>query len=91
MLSVVTLIFALAPLGWSASVDVSNVSQLTNAVNNGAVGDTINIAAGTYILTAQLTPKAQMTIKGAGIERTILRPASTWTPGIAHSRVRNLL
>ena len=83
VLRVMTVILALAPLGWAASVDVSTVSQLTNAVNNGAVGDTITIAAGTYILTAQLTPKAQMTIKGAGIERTILRPAATWTPGTA--------
>jgi len=62
-------------------VNVSNVSQLINAVNNGAQGDTISVAAGTYELTASLTPRTGMTIRGAGIANTILKPASSWNPG----------
>jgi hypothetical protein len=36
----------LAPAGWAATVNV----------NNGSAGDTINVAAGTYSLTASLKP-----------------------------------
>jgi hypothetical protein len=66
-----------------AVVNVSNVSQLVNAVNNGAAGDQINVAAGTYTLTAPLAPKAGMIIDGAGAGQTIITGASTWTPSTA--------
>ena len=65
------------------AVNVNTVAQLLNAVNNGAVGDTVNVAAGTYALTGTLTPKANMTIKGTGISTTILQPAASWNPGAA--------
>jgi nitrous oxidase accessory protein len=73
----------LAPTGWAATVNVNTVSELVSTVNNGSAGDTINVAAGTYSLTASLKPKANMTIKGAGIAKTILKPASSWKPGNA--------
>lgn len=65
------------------TVPVSTVGQLVAAVNNGSAGDTVMVAAGAYSLTATLSPKARMTIKGAGRDSTILRPASSWTPGLA--------
>ncbi len=63
----------------AATVNVSTVSQLMSAVNNGAAGDTINVAAGTYSMTASLTPKNSMIIQGAG-PTTILTPAGSWNP-----------
>jgi len=63
----------------ATTVNVSNVTQLVSAVNNGAAGDIINVAAGTYTLTATLMPKANMTINGAGVSSTTLK--SSWNPG----------
>ncbi len=77
------LLLAFAPACPAATANVSNVTQLVSAINDGSAGDTINIAAGTYLLTASLRPKANMTILGAGIGNTILRPAGSWTPGAA--------
>jgi len=67
----------------AATVTVSNVTQLVNAVNNGAANDVINLAAGTYVLGASLTPKPGMTIKGTGKVTTILKPSASWNPGPA--------
>ena len=64
-----------------AVVNVTTASQLVSAVNSGATGDTVNVAAGTYLLTATLSPKANMIIQGAGRDLTILKAAATWTPG----------
>lgn len=63
-----------------AIVSVETVDQLVGAVNNGAAGDTVEIAAGTYRLPGTLAPKADMTIRGAGAGRTILAPADSWRP-----------
>jgi hypothetical protein len=64
----------------AATANVSTVSALVAAVNNGSAGDTIRIAPGTYALTASLTPKAGMTIQGAGIGLTVLTNAASWSP-----------
>lgn len=82
-LIVVFLVMLLVKVGSATNVNVSTAAQLMSAVNSGATGDTINIAAGTYALTGTLTPKAKMTIKGAGITKTILQPAASWNPGPA--------
>lgn len=66
-----------------AVVTVDTVAELVAAVSNGAAGDTVNIAAGTYELTAKLSPKANMTIQGAGMGQTILTAASSWSPSTA--------
>lgn len=65
----------------AAIVNVSTAAQLTTAVNSGLAGDTINVAAGTYLLTASLKPKANMIIQGAGSSTTILRADVSWNPG----------
>jgi len=62
---------------------VTSAAALVDAIENGSPGDTIQIAAGTYVLTAPLTPKANMTIKGAGAGKTIITAADQWKPGTA--------
>jgi len=78
-------LLALTPASWSATVNVNTVAQLVSAVNNGSEGDVINIAAGTYELPASLTPRSGMSIKGAGVTNTILKPASSWNPGTVNT------
>ena len=36
LLFILTLLLALSPVGWAATVNVNTVAQLVNAVNNGA-------------------------------------------------------
>ena len=64
----------------SAAQPVANVADLVNAVNSGAEGDTIEIAAGTYELTAPLEPKSRMTLKGTGMDQTIITHVPSWKP-----------
>ncbi|MGF1530980.1 MAG: DNRLRE domain-containing protein [Puniceicoccaceae bacterium] len=65
----------------AATWNVSNTTQLVSALTSGASGDTIEMAPGTYLIAASLKPKANMTIRGAGAEQTILRNTSSWDPG----------
>lgn len=60
---------------------VNSVSALVLAVNQGEPGDTIEIAAGTYILEKSLEPKRGMTLRGAGMNETILTASPSWDPG----------
>ncbi len=50
------------------------------AVREGAEGATIEIAAGVFELEATLELKARMTLKGAGIGKTILTHVAGWKP-----------
>ncbi len=59
---------------------VDNVESLVVAVRDGAEGAAIEIAAGTYELPATLELKAGMTLKGAGIDKTIITHAAGWKP-----------
>lgn len=59
---------------------VSSVEQLIKAVNNGREGATISIAAGTYLLESPLKPKSGMTIRGAGVDKTIISHVPGWKP-----------
>jgi nitrous oxidase accessory protein len=65
---------------------VTTVPELINAINNGAPNDTILVGAGTFDLTQTLKPKSGMTIRGAGIGQTIIRPAAGWHPDPANAR-----
>jgi len=69
-----------APMVARATVPVDSAAKLVAAVREGAEGDTIEIAAGTYELAATLELKAKMTLRGAGIEKTILMHAKKWKP-----------
>jgi len=59
---------------------VDNAAALLAAVRNGAEGTTIDIPAGTFELDAPLEPKAGMTLKGAGLDKTILTHSAGWKP-----------
>jgi nitrous oxidase accessory protein len=62
---------------------VTTVDALVAAVRDGAEGARIEIAAGTYALTGPLEPKTGMTLKGAGMSKTILTAAEDWKPALA--------
>ena len=68
------------PLLARADQTVSTSAALAAAVRDGAEGAVIEIAAGTYELAAPLEPKARMTLKGAGREKTILTHVAAWKP-----------
>lgn len=59
---------------------VDTAAALVAAVRDGTEGATIEIAAGTFELEAPLEPKARMTLKGAGLDKTIITNASAWKP-----------
>lgn len=62
---------------------MTSVFELVDAVNNGLPGDTILIGPGTFVLSAPLAPKPDMTLTGAGIGETILTADVAWQPGLA--------
>ena len=59
---------------------VDNAAALAAAVRDGAEGSTIEIAAGTFALDASLELKPGMTLKGAGMDKTILTHVAGWKP-----------
>ncbi len=59
---------------------VASATALVEAIRVAPVGATIEIAGGTYELTAPLEVKAGMTLKGTGIGKTILTNSPTWKP-----------
>jgi hypothetical protein len=78
-LPLLTLIALLESLpGTGAPVTTS--AALINAILDGSEGATIEIAAGSFTLEAPLEPKAGMTLKGAGMEKTILTGSGAWKP-----------
>jgi len=70
----------LIPEAAFAAVQVTDSVALAAAVRDGAAGTNIEIAAGTYELGAMLELKAGMTLKGAGIDKTILTHTKAWKP-----------
>ncbi|CAN5901757.1 hypothetical protein BH11VER1_BH11VER1_11720 [soil metagenome] len=72
--------YALTLAAASAGQTVDNAAALAAAVRDGAEGATIEIAAGIYELDAPLEPKARMTLKGAGMDKTIITHVPTWKP-----------
>jgi len=64
----------------SFAVSVSTTEELVRAISDGAEGDSIELAAGTYKLTKPLEPKAGMSLKGAGMDETIITHVDAWKP-----------
>jgi nitrous oxidase accessory protein len=62
---------------------VDTTEELVAAVRDGAEGTTIDVAAGAYELDAPLELKAGMTLKGAGIEQTIITHTPGWKPSVS--------
>ncbi|MEO0531881.1 MAG: hypothetical protein AAF266_15100, partial [Planctomycetota bacterium] len=73
-------LFALATSTPAYAVTVTTTAELVDAVNNGAAGDTVTIAAGTYELAAPLKPKAGMSILGAGAGQTVITASPSFVP-----------
>lgn len=59
---------------------VQNVAELVAAVENAKEGDTLELAAGTFALERTLELKAKMTLKGAGMDQTIVTHTESWKP-----------
>ncbi len=59
---------------------VETAAELVAAVRDAKDGDTVEIAAGTFELDAPLELKAKMTLKGAGMDKTILTGAKARKP-----------
>jgi len=74
------LIFVLLPKLVFGGDIVDSAAALVAAVRNGAEGVTIEIAAGTFELEAPLEPKTGMTLKGAGMDKTIITHVAGWKP-----------
>lgn len=75
-----SLLFLFVSMFSCAGETVDSAAALAAAVRDGAEGSTIEIAAGTYELDAPLEPKAGMTLKGAGMDKTILTHTAAWKP-----------
>lgn len=74
-------VFMIASLTAPAiGVTVSTTRELIDAVGNSAPGDTIYIEDGDYRLSSSLKPGAGVTIYGAGVDRTIISGAPSFTP-----------
>ena len=61
---------------------VTHTPELISAIENAAEGDTIEIAPGTYHLDAPLEPKTGITIRGAGVDKTIITHTTAWKPSV---------
>lgn len=79
----ISLAFPLMGHSAFAAQTVDTTSGLIAAVRDGTEGDTIEIAAGIYELEAPLEPKARMTLKGAGMDKTIITHVAGWKPSTA--------
>jgi len=78
-IALVLLFSPLAGLAVAGEV-VDNPADLVAAVRDGAEGLSIEIAPGSYELQAPLEPKSGMTIRGAGMGRTIITHVAGWKP-----------
>jgi len=74
------IVIALPHAPASAAEPVETTAALVAAVRDGAEGATIEVAEGTFELSAPLEPKAGMTLKGAGMGKTIITNAKGWKP-----------
>jgi len=59
---------------------VDTTDELVAALSGASEGTTIEIGPGTYQLTAPLEPGAGVTLKGAGIDKTIITHVARWKP-----------
>ena len=73
-------VLASSPVLAFAGRPVDTTAALVAAVRDGAEGATIEIAEGTFELDAPLEPKARMTLKGAGMAKTVITNAAGWKP-----------
>ena len=77
--SVLLLLSLITSTGFAREL-IKNSAALVAAVRDGGEGAIIEIAPGTFELEAPLEPKAGMTLKGAGWDKTILTHVGAWKP-----------
>lgn len=82
LLSINTCTLALLLWGYEPaySEPVTSTEALVEAVRDGGEGSTIEIGAGTFELAGPLELKTGMTLKGAGMDETILTHTAGWKP-----------
>lgn len=64
----------------SLAAPLKTAAELVAAVKDAKEGDTIELAEGTFELDASLELKGKMTLKGAGMDKTILTHTKAWKP-----------
>lgn len=62
------------------AAEVSTTATLIAAIRDAVDGTVIDVAAGTYRLEAPLELKSGITIRGAGIDKTLITHADRWKP-----------
>ena len=73
-------LFFFVPLISHAATTINDAAGLVIAVREGAEGSAIELSAGTFELESTLELKSGMTLKGAGIDKTIITHVTGWKP-----------
>ena len=63
-----------------AQEPIQTSAQLVAAIESAKAGDTIELAAGRFELELTLDLPSNLTLKGAGIDKTVLTHTATWKP-----------
>lgn len=81
MNKIVTFVLCLASAGLfgGTTYPVSDVASLTEALGKAGDGDVIECAAGTYLISAEISLSVGVTLRGAGIGKTVLKSANSKT------------
>lgn len=74
------LAFLFLPSAFAAPVTTS--AELIQAIASAGVNTTIELGAGTFKIAAPLDLKSGMTLKGAGMDQTIITHVDDWKPSV---------
>lgn len=75
-----TVIFAdvtKAPFNAVGDGSTDNTAAIQNALNGCPAGEVVYIPAGTYKISGALTVPSNITVRGAGVDQTIIKPMGT--------------
>ncbi|HVY72444.1 MAG TPA: dockerin type I domain-containing protein [Candidatus Paceibacterota bacterium] len=81
------------PHGATIEGDSSNTLYATiqAAIDAAEDGDTVNVGAGTYNENFKVINRNGLTVKGAGVESTILHPSTLVSTGVTHKYTSGVL
>ncbi|MGL6074050.1 MAG: right-handed parallel beta-helix repeat-containing protein [Fimbriiglobus sp.] len=80
MRQILTLALLLAAIQPVSAASIDTAAKLVAAVQDSPEGATLELAAGTFELDATLELKPRMTLRGAGIDKTIMTHSAKWKP-----------
>lgn len=60
--------------GADPSGAMDSTAAIQNAINNARMGQVVYVPAGTYKISGNITPRSNVTLRGAGVGLTILKP-----------------